>query len=125
MTGHTAEVQSVALSEDGRLVASGSWDGTARLCRLEDGQQERVLEGHTDHVRAVVFSSRNQLVTASRDATVRVWDTQSGREAFRTTAPRDYVECLAMVEGSRGTGTSLITGVAAGEVWVCRVPPNT
>jgi WD40 repeat protein len=38
-----------------------------------------VLEGHTDCVRAVVFSRDGQLVaSASDDETVRVWETATG-----------------------------------------------
>ena len=42
--GHTGEVTSVAFSPDGRQLATGSWDNTARVWDLSTGKQSAVLE---------------------------------------------------------------------------------
>jgi cytochrome c len=71
--GHTAPVVGLAFSPDGTMIASASWDRTARLWSLVGGSG-RVLEGHEQNVNAVEFMPDGRsLVTAGYDATVRIW----------------------------------------------------
>ncbi|MGA7978965.1 MAG: WD40 repeat domain-containing protein, partial [Chromatiaceae bacterium] len=75
---HTLPVLDVALSADGRRVASASEDRWGRVLAVDgcggDSPQIADLVGHTDRVRSVRFSPRgDQLVTASIDGTARVW----------------------------------------------------
>jgi WD40 repeat protein len=80
LEGHLEEVDSVVFSPDGRLVASGSLDGTAQLWDTATGEARGTLEGHSDVVKAVVFSPDGRLVASgSRDGTVRLWDTATGK----------------------------------------------
>jgi WD40 repeat protein len=67
-------VTDVAFSADGRWLASGSFDATAKLWDAKTGQERHTLEGHTGPVLGVAFHPDNgRLATASRDGTVRVW----------------------------------------------------
>lgn len=71
--GHTAPVVGVAVSPDGKFIASASWDHSVRLWPL-DGGVARVLEGHSQNVNAVAFMpDGSALVSAGYDATLRVW----------------------------------------------------
>ena len=54
--GHTASVQSVSWSPDGRSALSGSLDKTVRLWEVQTGRCERVLEGHTGPVNSVSWN---------------------------------------------------------------------
>jgi WD40 repeat protein len=68
----------LAFSRDGRLLATGSTDRTARLWNAATGRPVHVLPHH-GHVLAVRFSpDGRQLVTASADGTAGVWDVRSG-----------------------------------------------
>ena len=49
LAGHTAPVVGLAVSPDGRMLASAAWDHTARLWPLAGGAP-RVLEGHQQAV---------------------------------------------------------------------------
>lgn len=72
LEGHTEPVAALALSPDGRFLASAAWDGTARVWDLATGAA-RVLEGHQGNVNAVAFRPDGIVATAGFDGTVRTW----------------------------------------------------
>ena len=67
-------IGSVLFSPDGRRVASGSDDKTAKLWNVNTGECVRTLEGHSDWVRSVSFSpDGTRVASGSFDTTVRIW----------------------------------------------------
>jgi WD40 repeat protein len=75
--------KSVAFSRDGRLLATGSADDSARVWRLADAKQLRSFPEHAGDVRAVAFSPDGTLLaTGSADSGVRIWRLADGERRF-------------------------------------------
>ena len=75
LAGHEGPVVALALSPDGTMLASASWDHTARLWPLgaQSRGAQRVIDGHSQNVTGVAFAPDGRaLVTAGYDATLRI-----------------------------------------------------
>src|SRR5262249_5215263 len=69
------QVECVAISRDGRRIASGGADKTVRVWDTTTGREIIVLRGHTDKCGCVAFSpDGHRLASASFDKTIRIWD---------------------------------------------------
>ena len=96
LEGHTSEVNAVAFSQDGSLLASASDDQTVRLWNPTTGQEVQKLEGHTSRVNAVAFSQDGSLLaSASHDQTVRLWNPTTGQEVQKLEGHTSRVSAVA------------------------------
>jgi WD40 repeat protein len=79
--GHAGAVYTVAVSPDGKTLASGGADHTVRLWDLKSSKQRGVLTQHTDLVFSVAFSPDGRLLASgSNDGTIVLWDPADGKE---------------------------------------------
>src|SRR5262249_11572702 len=70
----------IALSPDGRLLATSGDTGKVRLWDTTTGQARGQWDGHKGRVKALSFSPDSlRLVTGGQDRTVVVWEIVSGR----------------------------------------------
>jgi WD40 repeat protein len=96
LKGHAHAVTSVAISPDGRRLASASHDQTVKLWETATRKELRTLEGHTNWVNSVAFSPDGQrLASASRDRTVKLWEVASGRELLTLKGHTDDIRSVA------------------------------
>lgn len=73
LTGHVSPISCLAVNSTGKLLLSGSLDGTARLWSLEDGECLAVLDHTAEPISGVVFWSKG-LATVSHEGKLRLWD---------------------------------------------------
>jgi WD40 repeat protein len=88
--GHTEAVVSVGFNPDGQYLASGGIGQTVKLWEVKSGREVRTLQrtpqGHTSGflhwgVSPLTFSPDGQyLASGNLDNTVKLWETESGRE---------------------------------------------
>ena len=84
LKGHTAALNGVKYSEDGKQIVTCSYDGTLKLWDALSGLCLKTFEGHKDWVLRVDFCRGDKsIISSSRDGTVKVWDAATGK-ALRT-----------------------------------------
>jgi WD40 repeat protein len=109
--GHPTEM---AFSPDGTLVASASSDGIGRVWRTSDWGLQAVLAGNVTSLMGIAFSADDeQLVTAGRDGTARVFEADTGSPLFTLTGHGDWVTSAAF---TGGVGSSVVTSSIDGTV---------
>ena len=78
--GHSGWAQSVAFSNDGSKIVSGSADKNLCVWNVETGQVMQTLEGHTNSVRAVSYSKDSTLIASGGlDSIVRLWSVETNQ----------------------------------------------
>src|SRR6185503_15986888 len=83
-TGHAAAVTLVALSNDGRAVASGSLDESVKLWDVASGQAVRTFTGSPGIApTTIAFSADGARLIVCDLESARVYDTSSGAQLFR------------------------------------------
>lgn len=115
---HRGALFSLAVSPDGRQVATGGIDGTIRIWDLESGQLVRALVGHDYYVYGLSWSPNGNLLASagSFDDTVRLWDLQKGDQIQVFKGFTAYVHHVAWSPD----GTKLIAaGGHSGWIWLC------
>jgi WD40 repeat protein/DNA-binding SARP family transcriptional activator/tRNA A-37 threonylcarbamoyl transferase component Bud32 len=86
LEGHESEVRSIDFSPDGKLVVTGSGDGTAKVWDVPSGRLRLTLRGHSAFLWDARFSPDGKLIaTAGEDNTARLWDASTGQAILKLT----------------------------------------
>ena len=70
---------SIRFSPDGRLLASGSHDGSIHIWDAASGALIKVFSGHNEDVRPVFSPDGRSIYSTGWDGTIRQWDVETGK----------------------------------------------
>jgi cytochrome c len=73
LRGHGGPVRALAISADGQIAISGSFDSTAIRWSLTRNAAEQVLRFHSDAVNAVAWLRDGRAATAGADGRIAIW----------------------------------------------------
>jgi|EP00620_Florenciella_sp_RCC1587_P001542 guanine nucleotide-binding protein subunit beta-2-like 1 protein len=76
LAGHTGYLNTVTVSPDGSLCASGGKDGTAMLWDLNEGKRLYSLDAG-DIIHSLVFSPNRYWLCAATSSCIKIWDLES------------------------------------------------
>src|SRR6266540_3885474 len=118
--GPDASLSSVAFSPDGKLVASGCFNGMARLYDTQTGELQGVLGCDPSRlVNAIAFSPDGKTLASAGihvDKTVKLWDVRTG-SLLRTLAGHTNVEMNAIAFAPNGKQLASAGNDATVRLW--------
>ncbi len=86
----------IALSSDGKTVASAHGDNKIRLWNTTTGVQRIDLKGHTQMINVITFSKDNtMLASGGEDSKIMLWDVRKGRKRGTLTGHQGNIKTLA------------------------------
>ncbi|GAB5403004.1 MAG: hypothetical protein Aurels2KO_12350 [Aureliella sp.] len=97
ITGHTDAIYCANLSPDNALLATGSYDRTVILWKLNETQPEQIhtFTGHNGAIYDLDFSPDGSvLATASADQTIKLWNTQQLQRLDTLGQPEGEMRCV-------------------------------
>ena len=90
----------VAVSQDGKLLATGLKSCVVKLYELETGKELQTFVGHASAITSICFVGTNALCSASHDTTLSLWNVQDGfRIAIMKSHSRSVRGCAANASG--------------------------
>ena len=89
-TGHSDKIITIAISDDGSLLASAGKDNTIIIWDYKLGKEIQQLKAHTYEINTVLFIDNDHLISGSSDSKIIIWDLNKG-------LPDKIINCRGMV----------------------------
>jgi WD40 repeat protein len=93
--GHRDLLYAAVMTQDGKTLATGSYDRQIILWNAETGEQLRTLKGHNDAIYDLAFNPAGTvLASASGDQTVKLWQVSTGIRLDTLSQPLKEQYCV-------------------------------
>uniref|UniRef100_A0A4W4GK95 Small ribosomal subunit protein RACK1 n=1 Tax=Electrophorus electricus TaxID=8005 RepID=A0A4W4GK95_ELEEL len=106
--GHTGFLNTVTVSPDGSLCASGGKDGQAMLWDLNEGKHLYTLDGG-DTINALCFSPNRYWLCAATGPSIKIWDLEGKiivdelrQEVISTSSKAEPPQCTSLAWSADG-----------------------
>ena len=97
LRGHEDLVHSLAVTPDGGLLASGSWDKTIRLWRLPGAECAGVVQEHDSALTSLAITPDGSLLASGGwETTIHLWRLPGGEHATTLPGHASWVKHLAV-----------------------------
>ena len=93
---HESNALELAFSADGRWLAADGNDHKIYIWDVSAASKVHTLAGHEGRITGLAFRSNDELISASEDGTVRLWNVTEEREIRRFRADLDQVTSIAL-----------------------------
>jgi WD40 repeat protein len=93
--GHQGLAMAIAISDDGRSIASTGSDRIINIWDVKTGEIRQSFTGHIDYATQLLFVDDRTLLSCSYDKTVRQWDLTTGTHEVLTYLERQWCMILA------------------------------
>ena len=117
LLGHMEEVESVAFSPDGTILAYGLRDGLIKLWDIATRRNVAALSGHEHGVYSITYAPDGTMFASSGGSTVKLWDisTQTNIATLQGGGAIAFSPDGTMLAGAARGNTVKLWGVATGE----------
>jgi WD40 repeat protein len=117
LIGHKDWVTAVAFSPDGRWLASGSLDKSARLWNIADGSMLRTMPSYDSWILSLAFAPDGRTIaTGSSDRRIVLWNVETGQQVLTLNGHANQIFGLRFSPD----GSNLVSACCDGTVRVWR-----
>jgi WD40 repeat protein len=101
--GHLDACYAIALSPDGKLLATGSYDQKIKLWDTATGKELATLKGHNGAINSLAFRPDGMvLASASADRTIKLWSVPAGERLDTFSQPtKEQTAVVFSADGKR------------------------
>jgi WD40 repeat protein len=109
LSGHSGLILDLALTNNGHLLASSSFDDNVRIWNLTTNTLKFTLTGHSSNVFGLKMISNEMLASGSLDRSIKLWNITNG--SLIRTLPNSHIiyfsvdlfnDAVTLVSGSDG-----------------------
>ncbi|KAL3233792.1 SIR4-interacting protein SIF2 [Nakaseomyces bracarensis] len=120
LVGHRGTISQLQFNKETKLLASASDDNTIRIWHGGNGNSTHCFYGHTQTIVSLQWITKDKLVSASMDGSVKVWSCEKNtKEGFSNLIAEAIVDGVPIFAGTlNGSKDKYAVGFMDGQVTV-------